>query len=148
MFFSTMYVFFPGIFLSQKTIYTLIITLVAAVLNTSLNYTLIPYYGLYGSVFSTLLSSFFGASLYGVISNKFYCISYGIVRKICVLISIIFISYFLRNIFYEISLFNFIIKCIFALFLLFTITLLVTTREEKILLKLLYNKIRSKISGR
>ena len=148
MFFSTMYVFFPGIFLSQKTIYTLIITLIAAVLNTSLNYALIPYYGLYGSVFSTLLSSFFGAYLYGVISNKLYSISYGIVRKICVLLFMIFISYFLRNIFYEISLFNFIIKCIFALFLLFTITLLVTTREEKILLKLFYNKVISKISGR
>ncbi|WP_180997282.1 lipopolysaccharide biosynthesis protein [Campylobacter concisus] len=148
MFFSTMYVFFPGIFLSQKTIYTLIITLIAAVLNTSLNYALIPYYGLYGSVFSTLLSSFFGAYLYGVISSKLYFISYGIVRKICVLLFIISISYFLRNVFYEISLFNFIIKFIFALFLFFTITLLITTREEKILLKLFYNKVRSKVSGR
>ncbi|WP_149706255.1 lipopolysaccharide biosynthesis protein [Campylobacter concisus] len=148
MFFSTMYVFFPGIFLSQKTVYTFIITLIAAVLNTSLNYTLIPYYGLYGSVFSTLLSSFLGAYLYGFISIKLYRVTYSVVRKICVLLFIIFVSYFLRNFFYEISLSNFIIKCIFALFLFFTITLLITNKEEKILLKLFYDKVRSKMSTR
>ncbi len=56
---QSMYIFTPGLSLAKKTKLIAIINVIAGVLNTALNFLLIPYWGLIGSSIATVISSLF-----------------------------------------------------------------------------------------
>jgi O-antigen/teichoic acid export membrane protein len=63
---SNMYIFVPGLTLAKKTKHIALINLSAATLNTVLNFTLIPIWGLVGAAMATCLSAAcaFGAQMF------------------------------------------------------------------------------------
>jgi O-antigen/teichoic acid export membrane protein len=69
---ANMYIFAPGIGIVKKTKYILYINVVGAMANVSLNWLLIPCFGMEGAAIATLLGSFFVFSCYMVLSQKFY----------------------------------------------------------------------------
>jgi O-antigen/teichoic acid export membrane protein len=75
--FSQMYLFFPGISLTKKTIIIFYINLLSAFLNLSLNYLFIPCWGIEGAASSTLITQFITFVLYVIFSQKFYYVPHN-----------------------------------------------------------------------
>jgi len=69
---SNMYIFSPGIFIAKKTHLILYINLIGAVLNTVLNWLLIPAMGISGAALATLLGYGCVFSVYMIISQRLY----------------------------------------------------------------------------
>jgi O-antigen/teichoic acid export membrane protein len=68
----TMYVFAPGLFLSKKTRAAASISILNAVLNTVLNFALIPLLGTRGSALATLLSAALCFAIFMSLSQRAY----------------------------------------------------------------------------
>ncbi|WP_419773868.1 oligosaccharide flippase family protein [Halarcobacter sp.] len=86
---SNMYIFAPGIGIAKKTKITLFITVLGAVLNTILNYALIPLFNVNGATYATLISSTIVFFLYVTFSNRYYKITYRWkILFFCLLISL------------------------------------------------------------
>jgi O-antigen/teichoic acid export membrane protein len=119
-FFSNMYIFAPGMGIAKKTKTIALISASGAIINTVLNYTMIPIFGLIGASISTLISAIVVFYLRVVLSNKYYNIEYGFVKKIFIFLFVLGSSYFVNTL-YGIGIVSFIIKTIF----LFLISLLV-----------------------
>jgi O-antigen/teichoic acid export membrane protein len=73
---SGMYIFAPGLGIGKKTKTIAIINIIAAGLNTSLNFILIPNLGICGSALATMLSALIVFSLYIYYGQKYYQIPY------------------------------------------------------------------------
>lgn len=71
-----MYVFAPGLAIAKKTKSIAAISISAAVLNTVLNFTLIPYLGIRGAALATLVGAAMQFSLYVWLGNKYYLIPF------------------------------------------------------------------------
>ncbi len=69
---SNMYMFMPGLDLEKKTSIVGVLNLTGAVMNTALNFALIPSLGIRGSALATLLSSAFVFAGYTVLSQRYY----------------------------------------------------------------------------
>lgn len=136
-FFSNMYIFAPGIGIAKKTKLTLLITIIGAVLNTLLNYILIPRFGLNAAAYSTLISAFSVFLLYMILSYKYYPIPYKIKKLSLSFIFVLICSYGVLSIFNEINLLSIIVKTIYLLFVFISISFLLIEKEylEKIKLK-------------
>lgn len=102
-FFSNMYIFAPGIGIAKKTKTLALISATSAIINTILNYIMIPIYGLQGAAIATLFSSISVFSLYVYIGAKYYRIPYDWYKKILVFIIVLIVSYFVNNLFDTIS---------------------------------------------
>ena len=91
-----MYINFQaGIYIEEKTKYFPLITGIGAIVNISLNFILIPIYGIYGAALTSLISYFVMASGLFITAQKFYPIKYeyGKIFKIlftCVIIGTIY----------------------------------------------------------
>ena len=120
-FFSNMYIFTPGISIAKKTKIIFLISIIAAIINTILNYTLIPLFGIGGAAFATLISSIITFSLYAFFSLRYYSISYNVKTTLLSFIIMLVSSYGIIIIFNEIQLITIIIKSVFLL-LVFTST--------------------------
>lgn len=69
---SNMYIFAPGPFVAERTSWITGVTVTTAVVNTGLNFTLIPLLGIFGSAASTCISALVGFLLYMWLSQRWY----------------------------------------------------------------------------
>lgn len=114
-FFSQMYIFAPGIGIAKKTKLSAAITLSGAVINTILNYTLIPMFGVIGATYATLTSSVIIFFVYTFVSFKYYPIPYQ-TKKILFSFFVIGVSaYGMLDIFDQISFFSILVKVFYLL---------------------------------
>lgn len=137
-FFSNMYIFAPGIGISKKTKLTAMITISSAILNTILNYTLIPVFGLIGATYATLISVVTGFLFYMVIAYKYYPIPYKIKELIFSFVFVLICSYGILGIFDKISLISIVIKIIYLLLVVICVGFILIEKEylKKIKLKI------------
>lgn len=70
------YIFFPGLAIAKKTRRIAFINILAGVINTVLNFVLIPIIGIIGAALATLISSFTVAVLYFMWGQKSYFIPF------------------------------------------------------------------------
>ncbi|MDT3694746.1 MAG: oligosaccharide flippase family protein [Ignavibacterium sp.] len=85
-----------GMYLTSKTTYIAIITIVSAVLNIILNFIFIPIYGIMGAAVNTLIAFIFLYFFSFIMSNKYYKINFEVLRLLLLfLISsiLLFINY-------------------------------------------------------
>lgn len=68
----TMYVFAPGLFIAEKTRSQGLVIMLGAVLNTILNFTLIPILGTMGSALSSFISGMVAFSVFMALSQREY----------------------------------------------------------------------------
>lgn len=68
----TMYVFAPGLFLSKKTGSAASVTILTAILNTVLNFALIPILGTHGSALATMSSAMLAFAVFMALSQRHY----------------------------------------------------------------------------
>ncbi len=93
-----MYINFQaGIYIKEKTKYFPLITGIGAITNISLNFVLIPIYGIYGAALTSLLSYFVMSAGLFIASQKFYPIKYEYskIAKIllmCLVIGVVYYS--------------------------------------------------------
>jgi len=137
-FFSNMYIFAPGIGIAKKTKLTAMITISSAILNTILNYTLIPVFGLSGATYATFISAVSGFSLYMILAYKYYPIPYKIKELIFSFIFVLICSYGILSIFDEINLISIIAKIIYLLLVIISVGFILMEKEylKKIKLKI------------
>ena len=140
-FFSNMYIFTPGISIAKKTKIIFLISIIAAIINTILNYTLIPLFGIGGAAFATLISSIITFSLYAFFSLRYYSISYNVKTTLLSFIIMLVSSYGIIIIFNEIQLITIIIKSVFLLLVFTSTSFLLLEKKDlkKIMLKLKLN---------
>lgn len=80
LFYGFYIVFTAGIYIKEKSIYILFITLGGALINILSNVILIPIYGIIGAALSTLVSYLFLAVALLIVTQKFYRIEYEFLR--------------------------------------------------------------------
>jgi len=143
-FFSNMYIFSPGISLAKKTKLIAVIAISSAILNTILNYTLIPVIGLSGAAYATLISAVCAFLLHQALSNKYYPIPYEF-KVFVYFVLVLIASYGVVSIFNEINLISITVKTIYLLLLLVSLIFLLI--EKKHLKKMKLNIIRKAIKN-
>jgi O-antigen/teichoic acid export membrane protein len=74
--FANMYIFAPGLAIANKTKTVAGISISSAIINTILNFVLIPIFGIAGAALATLLGSLLSFLLYVVLGQKFYPLPY------------------------------------------------------------------------
>lgn len=136
-FFSNMYIFAPGIGIAKKTKLTAMITIISAILNTILNYTLIPIFGLNGAAYASLISAIVAFFMYLLIAYKYYPIPYKTKELFLSFIFVLIFSYGILSMFDEINLVSIIVKMIYLLLVIIGVSFLLIEKEhlEKIKLK-------------
>lgn len=139
-FFSNMYIFAPGIGIAKKTKLTLAITIIGAILNTILNYTLIPIFGLMGSALATLISAIITFLLYAKLAYEYYFVPYKTKELTLGLFFVLFSGYGIFNMFDEIHFISTIVKIIYLFVVIIVVCLLLAEKEHLIRLKLIKNK--------
>jgi len=80
---SQMYFFAPGIGIAKKSHYLIWINLVGALLNTFLNWFLIPYMGVIGAAIATLIGYICIFTMYVSMSQRLYYVPHSWYRIIC-----------------------------------------------------------------
>ena len=137
-FFSHMYIFAPGIGIAKKTKIISMISISSAILNTILNYSLIPVFGLSGAAYATLISAVSTFSLYIIISQKYYLIPYQAKPILFAFIIVLISSYGVVSIFDKIQFISIIVKIVYLLLAVVTTSLLLIEKKhlQKIKLKI------------
>ncbi|PUE63761.1 oligosaccharide flippase family protein [Arcobacter caeni] len=128
-FFSNMYIFAPGIGIAKKTKLTAMITISTAILNTILNYTLIPVFGLSGAAYATLMSAIIGFLLYAVLAYKYYPIPYKIKNILIAFATVLISAYAMVYKFDEITFGTIGVKIIYMLVISVVISFLLVERK-------------------
>lgn len=116
---SNMYIFAPGIGIAKKTKIIASITIFSAIVNTVLNYTLIPMIGVYGAVLATFISALIAFIAYIKLSDPYYPIPYEWMKIILVSTAVILISYATKFYFNELTIINIVVKSVFYMFVLY-----------------------------
>lgn len=129
-FFSNMYIFSPGIVIAKKTKLQIFISFSSAIINTILNYLMIPIWGLLGAALATVISSIIVFTIYILISNKYYEINYNWNKKILLFIIVLIVSNVTYYLLDTISLDNFFIKIIIIFFLIVFISIIILGIED------------------
>ncbi|RLD40536.1 MAG: hypothetical protein DRI86_15110 [Bacteroidetes bacterium] len=147
------YIFSLGLHFVKKTKYNSFIVLIGAIVNLILNFTIIPYYGIYGAAVASIISSIIIMLLYYYYSQREYRIEYELKRLfILTFSSLILISslYFINEESFIISL---IVKTIILIsypFLLFFMKFFTESEMVKIRTIIKYfpniSKIKSNIT--
>jgi O-antigen/teichoic acid export membrane protein len=94
---SNMYMFMPGLDIEKKTSVVGILNLTGAVLNTALNFALIPQLGIRGSAAATLISSAIVFAGYSVMSQRHYPVPHDWARLAVVTIPAIALTSFIAS---------------------------------------------------
>jgi O-antigen/teichoic acid export membrane protein len=98
-FYGAYYVTSSGISIKNKTIYASLVVVSAAIIQTAINFYLIPKYGMMGAAISTVFSYLLLPISSALISNKMYPVQYEIHRLISILfiaVGIFFLSKFIQ----------------------------------------------------
>lgn len=145
---SGMYIFAPGLGIAKKTKVIASLNICSAVVNTLLNWMVIPFWGIVGSAFATLLTALLTFIISQHYSQKLYYIPYEW-DKICrsCIFTIVLASIgitFLANV----SLMNIFIKVLLLILdSLFVIKLLITYNEFSRIILNLRHFITLKLKG-
>ena len=91
-------------------------TVTSAILNTVLNYTLIPVFGVSGAAYATLISAVSSFLLYTILSYKYYPIPYKTKKLLLAFGLVLICSYLVLNMFDEINVISIILKTIYSIF--------------------------------
>jgi O-antigen/teichoic acid export membrane protein len=97
---SNMFIFAPGLELAKKTAQIATINLIAALINTILNFILIPYIGIAGAALATLVTTLVTFSSYMIASQKLYYIPHEwrrIITVTLISVSFGFIGFYLEE---------------------------------------------------
>ena len=137
-FLSNMYIFAPGIWIVKKTKLVFLITLISAILNTTLNYTLIPIIGVSGAAYATLISAMVAFFLFAIFGYKYYPIPYKTKELILSFIFVLTSAYGIKNIFNQINLFSIFIKLIYLFLIIIFIGFLLIEKKHFEKVKLRY----------
>lgn len=148
--FLAMNIFTPGLSLVKKTKIIAFINIFAGVLNTVLNYSLIPHFGIIGASASTLLSSIVTFIIYMKYSQKYFYVPYEwskIITVFCVGIFFVLLIRPVENIIninlLPLILFKIVVLVLIILFMLKT---LIGFKKSNELLKYFSNIISNKIA--
>lgn len=129
-FFSNMYIFAPGIGIAKKTKLIAVITIFGAIVNTILNYTLIPIFGLSGAAYATLISAILVFGLYVKLGYKYYPIPYKTKELILSFIFILLSGSFVLNIFDTITLLSVSVKIVYVLVVLVAVSYMLLEKKD------------------
>ncbi len=91
-FFSQMYIFFPGLAIKKKTMLFALINILSAGLNICLNFVLIPIYGVFGASLATLFSSLIAFTLNYYLSQRYYKIPLERVKILIIFLMVLFLN--------------------------------------------------------
>lgn len=134
-----------GISISRKTKYIAIWTMVTAILNTILNFLLIPKYGMVGAGWSTAISYFFLTGLYLFTSQRLiaFPVIWGKILKLAIITGLVI---FLSHYFWHYSFWiNFIIKILeLGVYLVLLYLTGVIEKEEILYVRSKFKEIRNK----
>jgi O-antigen/teichoic acid export membrane protein len=72
-----MYIFAPGLSIAKKMTLFATINIVGGLLNTTLNFTLIPFLGIFGAGWANLISSGIVFMLYMIFSQRYYFVPHA-----------------------------------------------------------------------
>lgn len=138
-----------GISISRKTKYIAIHTIITAILNTILNFLLIPKYGMVGAGWSTAISYFFLTGLYLTTSQKLiaFPVAWVKILKLAVITGLVI---FLSSFFWDYNFWgNLIIKIIeFGVYLTLLYLIGVIEKEEILYVGSKLKEIRNKYARR
>lgn len=148
--FLAMNIFTPGLSLAKKTKIIAVINIFAGVLNTVLNYSLIPHFGIIGASISTLLSSIVTFIIYMKYSQKYFHVPYEwskIISVFSVGMFFVFIIGWIENII-STTLFPMIVfkSIILILIILFMVKTLIGIKKSNELFHYFSNIISNRIS--
>ena len=134
-FFSGIYVFAPGLWISKKTKIIALINICAAVVNVVLNYIFIPIWGIKGAGIATLISACILFCINQILSQKYYPIPYPW-KKFSLCLLIVSLIILLNNILSDfLSFLSISIKIIFMLAGAFIITYMLINKNELLTFK-------------
>jgi O-antigen/teichoic acid export membrane protein len=120
-FFNNMYIFAPGLGIAKKTKIVMLISFISAIINILFNALLIPYFGVIGAAYSTLLSGLFVLIIRINRSNKYYKINYEYFKLITSFLIILVISFALNTILKDINIMNIFVKVIMMIIVTYII---------------------------
>jgi O-antigen/teichoic acid export membrane protein len=98
---ANMYVFAPGLAIANKTKLVMLISILAALINTLLNFVLIPILGMVGAASATLIGSLVSFLLYVIWGQRYYRLPYQwskIIKASCLALIIIVGNLFLFSV--------------------------------------------------
>ncbi len=70
----------PGVFFREKTIYLLLATIIAAIVNLGLNFIFIPLFGIIGAAYTTIIAYLIMVVIFYFVSRYIYLVEYEIGR--------------------------------------------------------------------
>jgi len=135
--------FAAGFHIEKKTDYLPIAIGVAAILYVILNFALIPFYGIYGSAYATLIAYFVSAVILYLYSRKVYEIKYEW-NRISILIILTIIFYLLFLLFGSVNRTWADMLIRITIFILFIISLFVTKFFKKSELTFFVNLLKKR----
>lgn len=133
--FSSMYVFAPGLAIKKKSKIIAFISIFLAVLNTLLNYLLIPIFGISGAAIATLIAGISTFLVYIAVSQKYYYVPYKWKRLATSIISLSITVYLINKINLDITFINEIVKTFTLILLIVLFAFVLINKKEIIYLK-------------
>ena len=127
--FSNIYLFSPGLVIAKKTKTIAIINIIGAILNTVLNYTMIPIFGVKGAAGATLISVVVVSLFYSILSFRYYKIPYKIKSLLISYGFTITSIYVIKNLLTYVSLKTFAIKTLFIICISFFLYYLLIKKD-------------------
>jgi O-antigen/teichoic acid export membrane protein len=114
-----------------------LITVISAILNTVLNYTLIPIAGVIGAAYATLISAILAFLLFTVFGHRYYHIPYKTKKLLFSFILTLVSAYGILKILNQINLISAIIKLIYIFLIIIVISSLLIERKHLEKIKLI-----------
>lgn len=140
-FFTNMYIFTPGLDIMKKTKTIAMISILGAILNTGLNFLLIPKFGILGAAIATLISAIIIFIIRVKMSQKYYKISFEWLKNIGGFVAVVFSSYILVNSFESINLLSIGSKILFIFSVMIVLSFFIIGKEDMKKIKFLSGKI-------
>ncbi len=125
-----MYIFAPGLAIAKKTGTVTIINLAVAALNITLNFLLIPIWGIIGAALATLFSSLVSFVSYLNLGQKFYAIPFEWKRIVMAILFVTALIIIVALINFPLTLVSFAIKTVIIIGGCLVITILLINKAE------------------
>lgn len=123
-FFANMYIFVPGLAIAKKTKIVATISIIGAILNSTLNFIFVPMIGVEGAAYATLISAIIIFILRVQISQKYYNIPFVWKKLIVLFLLSVMGASLLAMQYTDINLHSVIIKSIFLFMITFLLAYL------------------------
>ncbi len=146
--FAGMYIFAPGLAIMKKTRVIALLAISSAILNSVLNFLLIPYFGIRGAAFATLISMVFKFVLYLRIANRYYQIPYEW-KRIFLATAAVISAFLATSLFIMSARYDFLVRVVFFLISIGVIFIILIDKKEIItVIHLVRSRCEKLISGK